>query len=313
MAGAHNVEGSGMACCCPKWLTDGYPYSPWSWANGTYGKYNYTRTQVRGFLQNRIQAVVPRWLNSGVEVRGIFPINEAFANQPYVGRGGWPHTWITGPQENIFSWAFGNSTHNSTDWFAQTFQMVRTAADGAGSGPSKLRLFYNDYGIETPGGKTDAVYRWLTEQKAAGVPIDGVGMQAHLRCDCQDEYGAYTGCNDTKVVAANMKRFIDAGLAVWVTELDVTMQPGCTQDNQAAVYSALLGACLANAPHCDSFMMWGFTDKYTWLPGTSPLMFDAQYQPKPAYFALRNLLTESRQISADGSSTATVHVHGVGD
>ena len=290
MAGAHNVEDGGMACCCPKWLTNGYPYSSWSWDKGKHGKYNYTRAQVRGFLQKRIQAVVPRWLHSGVEVRGIFPINEAIANQPYVGRGGWPHTWITGPEENIFSWAFGDATHNSTDWFAQTFKMVRAAADGAGSGPSKLRLFYNDYGIETPGAKTDAVYRWVTEQKAAGVPIDGVGMQAHLRCDCQDEYGAYTGCNDTEVVAANMKRFIDVGLAVWVTELDVTMQPGCTLDDQAAVYSAMLGACLANAPHCDSFMTWGFTDKYTWLPGTRPLMFDEQYQPKPAYFALQKLL-----------------------
>ena len=313
MAGAHNVEGDGMACCCPTWLTNGYPYSSWSWANGTHGKYNYTRADVRGFLQKRIQAVVPRWLRSGVEVRGIFPINEAIANQPYVGRGGWPHTWITGPEENIFSWAFGNATHNSTDWFAQTFKMVRAAADGAGSGPSKLRLFYNDYGIETPGAKTDAVYRWVTEQKAAGVPIDGVGMQAHLRCDCQDEYGAYTGCNDTEIVAANMKRFIDVGLAVWVTELDVTMQPGCTLDDQAAVYSALLGACLANAPHCDSFMTWGFTDKHTWLPGTAPLMFDEQYQPKPAYFALQKLLASGlapaevarlSQKSDDGNTAA---------
>ena len=75
-----------------------------------------------------------------------------------------------------------------------------------------------------------------------------------------------------------------------MTELDVTMTKTCTEQDQAAVYSALLGACLANAPHCDSFMTWGFTDAYTWLPGRSPLMFDEQYQPKPAYFALQKLL-----------------------
>ena len=278
---AHNVA-IWSPCCCPKWLTDGYPYSPWS--RSSYA-YNYTRAQVRGFLQNRIEAVVPRWIRSGVEVRGIFPINEAIANQPYQGRGGWPHTWLTGAEENLFSWAFGNATHNSTDWFGQTFQWVRAAADNAGA--TKLRLFYNDYGIETPGAKTDAVYRWVTEQKKNGVPIDGVGFQAHLSCDCRD------GCNDTSVVAANMRRFIEAGLDVWVTELDVTMSKQCTEQDQAAVYAALLGACLANAPHCDSFMTWGFTDKYTWLPGKSPLMFDEQYQPKPAYFALQKLLASA--------------------
>ena len=169
--------------------------------------YNYTRAQVRDFLQNRIEAVVPRWIHSGVEVRGIFPINEAIANQSYKGRGGWPHTWLTGAEENLFSWAFGNATHNSTDWFGQTFKWVRAAADSAGA--TKLRLFYNDYGIETPGAKTDAVYRWVTEQKMNGVPIDGVGFQAHLSCDCRN------GCNDTSVVAANMRRFVEAGLDVW--------------------------------------------------------------------------------------------------
>ena len=247
---AHNVAAF-SPCCCPKWLTDGYPYS--SWSRRSY-PYNFTRAQVRDFLQNRIESVVPRWVQSGVEVRGIFPINEAIANQPYKGRGGWPHTWLTGAEENLFSWAFGDDAHNSTEWFGQTFKWVRAAADKAGA--TKLRLFYNDYSIETPGAKTDAVYRWVTEQKKAGVPIDGVGFQSHLSCDCRD------GCNDTTVVAANMRRFIEAGLDVWVTELDVKMSKQCTEEDQAAVYSALLGACLANAPHCDSFVTWGFTDKY---------------------------------------------------
>jgi GH35 family endo-1,4-beta-xylanase len=251
----------------------------------SYPPYKYTRQQVRDFLRRRIEAVVPRWIRSGVEVRGIFPVNEAIANQPYKGRGGWPHTWITGAEENLFSWAFGNSTHNSTEWFGQTFKWVRAAADSAGA--TKLRLFYNDYGIETPGAKTDAVYRWVTEQKRNGVPIDGVGFQAHLSCDCRD------GCNNASVVAANMRRFIQAGFDVWVTELDVKMTKKCTEQDQASVYSALLSACLMSAPHCDSFMTWGFTDKYTWLPGTAPLMFDKHYQPKPAYFALQKLLASA--------------------
>ena len=290
MAGAHNVEDQGMACCMPSWLTDGYPYSSWSRRKGH--TYKYSRAEARGFLQKRIAAVVPRWISSA-DVRAIIPINEAIANQPYTGRGGWPHTWITGAQENIFSWAFGDSTHNSTEWFGQTFKWVRAAADGAGA--TKLNLLYNDYGIITPGAKQDAVLRLLTEQKAAGVPIDGIGFQSHLPCDCT---GA-AGCNSSAVIAASMRRFIKAGFTVAVTELDVStdgMDPEslCTPAMQAAVYGAVLEACLSVSPHCESVMVWGFTDHIyspgQWLAGKQPAIFDGDFHAKESYFAMQKIL-----------------------
>ncbi len=45
---------------------------------------------------------------------------------------------------------------------------------------------------------------------------------------------------------------------------------------------------------------WGFTDKhlYTWLPGAKPLMFDEDYNPKPAYFAVRDALQQFVEPSA---------------
>ena len=290
MSCAHNVEDHGMAVGgLPPWLTDGYPYSTWSRRDYPY---TYTRAEVRGFLQMRIAAVVPKWMSSA-DVRAIIPVNEAIANQPYVGRGGWPHTWITGAKENIFSWAFGNATHNSTAWFGQAFKWVRAAADGAGA--TKLKLFYNDYGIETPGGKQDATLRLLTEQKAAGVPIDGIGFQAHLRCDCRLWDGsAVTGCNSSAVIAAGFDRFIKAGFKVAVTELDVQMVPGCTPAMQAAVYGAVLEACLSVGPACDSFMVWGFSDHIyspgQWLAGTHPAIFDGDFHAKESYFTLQKIL-----------------------
>ena len=142
------------------------------------------------------------------------------------------------------------------------------------------------YGIETPGAKTDAVLRWVTEQKAAGVPIDGVGFQSHLTCNCP-------GCNDTATIAATMQRYVKADFKVWVTELDVQMAEGCTEEDQAAVYSAVLGACLALKEHCDAFMVWGFSDRYTWLPTKAPNLYTADYRPKPAYYALREVLQQA--------------------
>ena len=37
-----------------------------------------------------------------------------------------------------------------------------------------------------------------------------------------------------------MQRFAGLGLRIWVTELDVAMAPGCTQQMQAAVYASVL-------------------------------------------------------------------------
>ena len=67
---------------------------------------------------------------------------------------------------------------------------------------------------------------WATEseQKAAGVPIDGIGFQAHMNCK------TVLASNGTAAVLANFRRFVDAGFHVWVTEMDVQMLPGCTED-----------------------------------------------------------------------------------
>jgi GH35 family endo-1,4-beta-xylanase len=89
-------------------------------------------------------------------------------------------------------------------------------------------------------------------------------------------------------------------LRVCRTEMDVQMAPGCTQQDQARVYSAVLEACLANAPHCDSFMVWEFTDKYSWLCpadgpqpcAKAPNLLDASYKPKPAFTALQSVLSK---------------------
>ena len=214
----------------------------------------------------------------------MIAVNEAFWNQEMPQHGSWPANWVFGAESNMFSW-------NGTGWFADVFRWTRAAVAAAGVGQSVIRLFYNDYGIETATAKADAVLRFLKEQLAAGAPIDGVGFQAHMRCDCGG-HPAQPGCNNATAIAANMRRFTDLGLDVWVTELDVAMAPGCTQQMQADVFGAVLQACLDLGARCDAFMLWGFTDRYTWLDNTTqaPNMLDAAYRPKPAYFTLQKTL-----------------------
>jgi GH35 family endo-1,4-beta-xylanase len=147
-------------------------------------------------------------------------------------------------------------------------------------------LIYNDYGIESPGPKTDAVFALLQNLIALGAPIGGVGIQAHLSTL---GYPTETG------LRTNIERFASLGLKVNFSELDVRTVQVLPNDwetrmtQERIAFQLVAGAC-ANEPACEGVTTWGFTDADTWIDaafGTDqPLEFDDQYQPKPSYDGL---------------------------
>jgi endo-1,4-beta-xylanase len=145
-------------------------------------------------------------------------------------------------------------------------------------------LFYNDYNTEGMDGRSDTVYEMVKGMKERGIPIDGVGMQCHYELN---------QLPNLDHVAQNIKRLGELGLQVHITELDIRIKDTPTPDQleqQAQNYRDILNVCL-EAPNCTAFIMWGMTDKYSWVPlykkgYGSALIFDANYQPKPAYLAL---------------------------
>jgi len=153
----------------------------------------------------------------------------------------------------------------------------------------KTRLFYNDYGAEGLNKKSDAIFELVKDLRRRGVPIHGVGLQMHL-------FGEPPRPQE---VAVNMKRLNDLGLEVQITEMDVPIQgmSGTTEEKlaaQARIYRDMLETCLS-AKNCTAFVMWGFTDSHSWIPWftgnpDAPLIFDENYSPKPAYFALADAL-----------------------
>src|SRR5205807_873953 len=60
-----------------------------------------------------------------------------------------------------------------TGYIEQAFRWAHDAD------PNAL-LFYNDYSIEAPGRKFQAVYNMVKDFVSRGVPIHGVGLQMHL-------------------------------------------------------------------------------------------------------------------------------------
>ena len=140
-------------------------------------------------------------------------------------------------------------------------------------------LLYNEYDIGISGNKSDATYALVQRLVNDNVPIDGVGFQMHVDADFQ----AYDQ------VASNFQRIADLGLDVYVTELDVSIKPGQTEEQQADVFANVLSLCLQQSA-CKATQIWGFTDRYSWRKDFTPLILDRNYQPKPAYGALQSIL-----------------------
>lgn len=157
---------------------------------------------------------------------------------------------------------------------AQVFKSVK-AAD-----PDAL-LYYNELGIERPGPMADAALKLVQDLKAAGAPIDGVGIETHL---------STSNYPPEAVLRANLKRFAEVVPNVEFTELAVATQHIDPMGNaarrraaQRVPYQLVTGVC-ATEPACRGVSTWGISDKYTWYaPEEEPLLFDMNWQPKPAY------------------------------
>jgi endo-1,4-beta-xylanase len=167
----------------------------------------------------------------------------------------------------------------------------------------KALLTYNDYGIEYDDEESDlrrkAMLTLLRGMQARKVPLDAVGIQSHIKAA------------QTKTIGKGLREFMasirEMKLQIFLTELDVNEDDIATNDiaerdrQIAATYLDYLTVTLAE-PAVKAVLTWGVSDKHTWLnngpthhkkqpdrPQRS-LPFDPDYQPTPAFFAMRKAL-----------------------
>jgi endo-1,4-beta-xylanase len=155
-----------------------------------------------------------------------------------------------------------------------------------------IKLYYNDYGIESPGTKTTAAYNLVKELQARNIQIDGAGLESHF------EVGATPSAADQ--VAAK-QGFIDLGIDVAVTELDVrfTKAPFYTaagEATQAQNYYDSVASCMEVGSGCIGVTVWDFVDKYSWVPSSfagqgGATIYNDTFQRKPAFYAIGEALT----------------------
>lgn len=194
------------------------------------------------------------------------------------------------------------------DYIVEAFRLAQKAAPNT-------ELYYNDYNIEQPKKRAGAI-ALIKKIQAAGVRIDGVGIQGHWR-----SYKV-----PVKDIEDAINEFAALGIKVMFTELDLGVLPnpwdGDAADvNLKAEYNAKMNAYAAGLPdsvaamqaksYGDLFKLflkhkdkigritfWGVNDGQSWLNDwpirgrtNYPLLFDRNFKPKPAFDAVINAAT----------------------
>jgi len=183
----------------------------------------------------------------------------------------------------------GGTGLESNLWFEEMGEeYIDIAFKTAHEADPSAKLYLNDFGSERNGQHWDALLSLVKRLIQRGVPIDGVGFEAHIYGD-----GDYINPDQLK---KHMEILDKLGLLTRISEIDVTGDSPKEQINQ---YVTALDVCL-RAPNCTSYTTWGITDlygsttrsdRYPLVYGTS-LLWDKNMKAKPAYVALQKRLQE---------------------
>ncbi|NJK46717.1 MAG: hypothetical protein HC933_22900, partial [Pleurocapsa sp. SU_196_0] len=249
--------------------------------------------QRRSFMTNRLRDLLTRY-QGRLEAWNV--VNEAFSDDGTLR----PREFQMEGKTNL-NWVYDLGT--GTEYIEEAFRLARAADQDA-------KLFYNDYGMEwgnagNPNRKWLGVLNMVRDFEARGVPIDGVGFQSHLAIAWGSPPNMVNPDDTARDLAGYWRELyaLNPKLEVRITELDVNIgEPSSLSETerlqiQARFFGNLTRACLS-APNCTGVSTWGVTDKYSWItkpewngkPENKPLMFDEGFQPKPAYYALRDAL-----------------------
>ncbi|KAG8919402.1 hypothetical protein FRC01_001301 [Tulasnella sp. 417] len=267
-----------------KWDTIEATQNVFSYAHGDYivsWSHNHTQT-VRGhtFVWH---SQLPSWLTSGTWTNStlISILQNHIANEGGHYKG------------QLYAWDVVNEIFNedgtwrSTIWYNTIgTAFVPIAFNAAHAADPTAKLYMNDYNVEGTGTKSDAYYALAQTLLAQGVPLHGMGAQAHLIV------GSLPGN-----LGSNVARFVALGLEWAYTELDIRMTLPATDAllaTQATNYASIATACVGNSG-CVGITVWDTSDDYSWIPSVfsgqgAALLFDANNQPKPAYKAVADVL-----------------------
>jgi endo-1,4-beta-xylanase len=187
-------------------------------------------------------------------------------------------------QDNHFSRVLGS------DWIAETFRIAHRAAP-------RSEQWLNEIFTETDAAKAGALVRLARSLVAQGAPIDGVSLQGHLFTPTLQPVAPRPG-----LVRGTLRKLSALGLKVSISEVDAPTFPVMPNRSaeQARRLRTLVETCLA-VRRCTGVTFWNLQDGKSWLndlfrrSDLAPTLFDAELQPKRAFFAVRAALRAARR------------------
>lgn len=217
-------------------FTEAYP----EWLHERLQDPTISQDAVTHLLRTHIKTVVGRY--DGTHGHGSIDAWDV-VNEPFD-----PENWGEINKQNIWYKHLGES------YIAVALMAAREANPNAA-------LFINEWGMETDDDRLEAMAALVQRLKKAGVPVDGVGFQAHL-----DDQVV-----DTDELVARFERFTGMGLQVRISEASVA--ENSNPERQAQAYQNLLAACL-RVDACVGMNMWGATnsayqDRYFYFTGST--------------------------------------------
>jgi endo-1,4-beta-xylanase len=229
------------------------------------------------------------------------------------------HTVVDHYKGRIGSWDVVNESITPEDGFRKSKwleicgpEFMEKAFQFAHEADPQCKLIYNDYNEEDPK-RRDFIVELVKEYKKKGIPIHGIGLQAHLNLDSPD----------LKLWEQAIEAYASVGMRISITELEVDVLPydwgRSAEISTNAAYKESLNPYIDGLPKeindkltkryeeifkillkhrdvVDRVTFWGASDELSWknnfpMRGRTnyPLLFDRQHKPKDAYFAVAGL------------------------
>jgi len=198
--------------------------------------------------------------------------------------------------------------YRKTRWFETIgVEYIEKAFQWAHEADPDAELYYNDYNMWYKG-KREAVVKLVYYLQSKDIPIHGIGLQGHWGLD-------YPPLNELE---ESIKAYAETGVKVMITELEINVLPFPSTDAGADItqnyelnkklnpyedglpdsmqvvlskrYRDLFILLIKYKDKISRITFWGVHDGVSWTNNwpvrgrtNYPLLFDRNYQPKPAF------------------------------